>query len=195
MPERSKPRHAVVINIDPEEGLVRPEFKDDCEIKRIIARAQRTGVITHLNARPPEYLECTVNDFESALALVEQAESDFAELPSRAREHFDNDPAKFIAFMENPDADVLKELGMRAEGPWDAPEGRISKEGTRGLPGPESPGEARTAPLAPGPTPPTPPHQLITSWSVPGSLRARDNPSRPAPCRAGHLFRLSTPSP
>lgn len=153
MPERSQPRERVQIVFDPEKGLTRQEFKQECSIKHIMERAQRTGVISHLNNRPPEYINCTAGDFEEALHLVEIAMEDFAGLPSRAREYFQNDPAQFLAFMENPDADILKSLGMRAEGPWDAPEGRISEPGTRGLPGPPAPAEDAPAPSQPPPNP------------------------------------------
>lgn len=42
-------------------------------------------------------------DYQSALHIVMQAESAFADLPARLRERFENDPGRVIEFISNPE--------------------------------------------------------------------------------------------
>ena len=78
-------------------------FKDECDINKIISKFQRTGVVTHVNKHAGQYGFAPAIDFQSALALVAQARDQFADLPSKIRSRFGNDPQQFLAFCENPD--------------------------------------------------------------------------------------------
>lgn len=90
----------------PVEGvsLAKQQFKDECDINYIMARYTKTGLITHLAAREPMYLDVSeVPDFKAASDYVLAVREYFASLPSTLREEFDNDPAEFIAGFDDPE--------------------------------------------------------------------------------------------
>ena len=93
------------IQIDTDVGgpsLTKQSFKDECDLNKIMAKYQRTGVMTHVNNFGMKYGEVPALDFRQALHLVIDAQDEFDELPSEVRKRFANDPAEFLAFMEDP---------------------------------------------------------------------------------------------
>jgi len=95
------------------------EFAEDSNINNIIAKAVRTGVSQEL-FRPPVFEgEVAVGEFgassyQDALNKIAHANQAFARLPSKTRERFGNEPAKFLEFMENPEENHLEmeKLGL-----------------------------------------------------------------------------------
>lgn len=79
-----------------------------------MAKYRRTGVLTHLSIKTPQYGDFTnVSDYQSALLAVQDANDKFMELPAQLRAKFDNDPAAFLAFAEKPEnANFLVDLGL-----------------------------------------------------------------------------------
>lgn len=110
----SSPRHRVALSF-PAEGRAKQSFKDECDINRIMSRYQKTGLLEHLAQRPPQYLDCTSFDFQNAMDIVAGSKALFAALPSDIRDRFANDPARFLAFMDDPanDSEAVK-MGLRA---------------------------------------------------------------------------------
>jgi len=52
-------------------------------------------------------------DYHEALNIVADAESMFEELPSTIRAQFENDPHKFLEFVQDPNnLDEMRELGL-----------------------------------------------------------------------------------
>lgn len=52
-------------------------------------------------------------DFQDAQNVILAAEAAFASLPAKVRDSFDNDPAAFLAAVQDPkQADRLRELGV-----------------------------------------------------------------------------------
>lgn len=92
----------------------RQEFAEECDINAIMSRYNRTGVISHVNAAVPQYLDVSVlPSFQDAMQIVLDAEAAFAGLPSTVRREFDNDPAKFVAFAEDAEnLGKLREWGL-----------------------------------------------------------------------------------
>ena len=82
-------------------SMTRQEFKDECDINQIMRRYYKTGVISHVNKYQGVYGDCPASDFTEAVALVERAEGMFSELPAHVRKRFENDPAQFLAFVED----------------------------------------------------------------------------------------------
>ena len=78
-------------------------FKKECDINHIMAKYQKTGLVTHLNKNQPEYGFAKEVDFHEAMTLVTNAERMFSELPSAIRRKFSESPSEFLAFCENPD--------------------------------------------------------------------------------------------
>lgn len=125
---------------DPEKGRTRSEFARECDINHIMARAQKEGVVAHVNRFQGEYGDFATFDFQEALDKLAEADAMFLQLPSAARKYFDNDPAKFLDYVNSPGVDygLLQSLGL-GNGPVPPPE----------VPGqavPEAPASAEASP-------------------------------------------------
>lgn len=115
-------RRKVQITFDPEEGMTRQEFERECNINQIMSKYQKSGVVDHITKHSPFYGDYDPIDFQTALNTIKDGEAMFAELPSAARKFFDNDPAEFMAFVQDPaNIDKLVELGLATQ-PEQAPE-------------------------------------------------------------------------
>lgn len=100
-------------------GRTKQSHKAECDINGIM-KAWNYGQgrpITHLNSNTPKYEDFgNVMDYTTAREAIAEAELAFSELPSAMRKHFDNDPSKLLAFVEDPDnlAEAV-ELGLLDE--------------------------------------------------------------------------------
>lgn len=83
------------------ESRTKQSFRDECDINRIMARYQKTGVLEFLEKREARYADVSSLDYQEACNLVAGAQSMFHELPSALRSRFDNDPAQLLAFLDN----------------------------------------------------------------------------------------------
>lgn len=92
----------------------RQEFQDECDINKIMARYQKTGVLQHVNRNEPQYIDFTgAPDFMSAMNLMHEASDAFARLPAQVRKRFHNDPAEFVEFAENAEnIQQLRDWGL-----------------------------------------------------------------------------------
>ena len=94
-------------------SMTKQSHKDECDINRIMAKYQKTGVITHVAKYAMEYGDATDLDYQTALNTVLEAQRMFADLPSSVRRKFDEDPAQFLEFVQNPEnVDEMRELGL-----------------------------------------------------------------------------------
>lgn len=119
--KRERPRHTKMF---PNPTRTKQASKDECDINLILKTAAKNGgVITHLKEKRlmgdftqhPEYHE--------AMNFIAEANSAFAELPAHVRGEFENDPAKFLAFAEDPEnIEHMRELGLAPEAPPEPPE-------------------------------------------------------------------------
>lgn len=110
----SDPRPVVDCSVEP--SRTKQSFKESSDINVIMQRARKTGLITHLSTRHPVYADVSqMTDFRQSLEQVRQVEEFFDHLPARVREHFANEPASFLEYMNEPGrtVDELKELGLR----------------------------------------------------------------------------------
>jgi len=79
------------------------QFKDEADVNVIMARYMRTGVLPEdIDAGARQYLDATGYDFQEAQNLIAGAASLFEQLPSKIRNRVDNDPAKLLAFLHDP---------------------------------------------------------------------------------------------
>lgn len=84
-------------------GVTKQSFKDECDINKIIAKFDRTGMIENLNKKSPFYGDVSgLVDYHEALNIVAEAQSLFQSMSAEVRERFSNDPEKMIAFLNNP---------------------------------------------------------------------------------------------
>lgn len=95
-------------------GRTKQAFKDECDINQIMARYKKTGAITHYARYQGEYGFAPAVDFREALETVRRGGEMFSELPADVRRRFDNDPAKFLEFVQEPaNAAEMADLGLR----------------------------------------------------------------------------------
>ncbi|AXL15154.1 internal scaffolding protein [Microviridae sp.] len=99
--------------------ITKQSFKDECDINRIMAKYQQTGVLEHVkyvsedaSSNYGNYLNSY--DYHDAYNAVLRANEMFDTLPSSIRSKFENDPAKFLAFSQDPENDSeMKKLGLK----------------------------------------------------------------------------------
>ena len=96
------------------ESKTQQQFKDETNINNIMARYEKTGLIEHLNNRAPNYGDFTeVDDYQSAVNKIMLADEYFAELPAKIRAQFNNNPAEFLEFTDNPEnMAAMVEMGL-----------------------------------------------------------------------------------
>lgn len=92
------PRKRVALAF-PAEGRTKQQFKDECDINRIMKRYQQTGVIDHVNRAEPRFGDLEAVDFQTAMNMVIDAEQRFMQLPAEVRDRFGNDPSRLLAFV------------------------------------------------------------------------------------------------
>lgn len=118
-----------------DDGRVRAEFQAECDINTIMAKYQKTGVLTHVNRSSPQYVDFSdVPDFQSSMNFMLEAEAAFMRLPARARESLGNDPSKFVQFAVDPaNVDKMREWGLAPPAP--APDAPMKVEVVNPSPG------------------------------------------------------------
>jgi len=96
------------------------EFKDECDLGLIIKRFSKTPEGRRALANAQGFAETAqfgdvsaVPDFRTARDLVNAANASFMALPAIVRRRFDNDPAQFLDFCNDPNnLDEARSLGL-----------------------------------------------------------------------------------
>lgn len=110
-------------------SMTRQEFAKDADINNIISRYRETGFLTdptRPSSRTPMFGDFSnVQDYQSALEALNQADEDFMKLPARVRDRFSNNPQELIDFLQDPaNLEEAISLGLAvkpADKPADAP--------------------------------------------------------------------------
>lgn len=99
-------------------SLTKQSMAAETDINVIMAKYQRTGLISHwMHGGSYEDLTNATN-YHDAMNMILDAQDAFMQLPARVRKHFGNDPAQLMAAIDDPSrADELRELGILAEVP------------------------------------------------------------------------------
>lgn len=124
------PKLRVAIGFPEGSGRTRQSFKAECDINNIMQRFSRTGVFDSVNRQPGRYGDVSGFSYQAAMDLVVAAQAQFAELPSKVRNRFRNDPQEFLSFMENEEnRDEAIKLGLieRPKEPPQSPQGDAPK--------------------------------------------------------------------
>lgn len=95
------PRVRVTLDC-PEAGRTKQAMKDECDVNKILARFQRTGVLDFVETRQAQYGDVTGIEFRESMQKVAEATEMFDALPAKVRKHFDHDPAAFLDFVSDP---------------------------------------------------------------------------------------------
>jgi hypothetical protein len=94
------------------EGLTEQSHKTQCDMNYILRNYEKTGLITHAKKYQGQYDDVSVQDFNEAMLIVDNATNMYQELPSSIREGF-NGPVDFLNFVNNPaNADKMVEMGI-----------------------------------------------------------------------------------
>lgn len=93
---------------------VQQNLMQETDINRIMAKYQKTGVLTHVNQNAGLYGDFSdVQDYKSGLERIMAADDLFLSLPATIRDRFKNDPAAFIDFALDPNNnDEMQKMGL-----------------------------------------------------------------------------------
>lgn len=87
-----------------EPSLTEQHHKESVDIHNIMLQHKKTGILNHTAQYQGEYSNMIdAPTFEQAQRLIADANSMFETVPSHIRADFDNDPGKFLGFMQNPE--------------------------------------------------------------------------------------------
>lgn len=104
-----------------EPSRTRQSERDKCDVNKIMARYEKTGMIP-VDQRQAFFADVsTMGDYRTALDNVRRANEFFMSLPAKVRSRFENDAAAFLDFVSDPgNRGELVELGLVE--PVEAPE-------------------------------------------------------------------------
>lgn len=90
------------------------DMQAECDINNIMANIERSGHTTHVNKASAYYDDVShAVDYQTAQNTIKAAELAFQALPARVRATFENDPAQFLEYAENPEnLDGMVEMGL-----------------------------------------------------------------------------------
>lgn len=92
-----------VRTINNEPSMSHQQFKDECDINKIINKYKKTGEITHLNRKRGAYADISnFTSYQESLDTIIKADHAFSTLSSDVRKKFNNDPAELIKFLADP---------------------------------------------------------------------------------------------
>ncbi len=98
--------------LDYSDGRTKQAFKDSTDINQILARVAQGDTITHLAKHGAIYGDFSdIDDLLTGYQRLEKGNKIFAELPGEVRKEFDQSPAKFFNYVNDPaNIDRLPEL-------------------------------------------------------------------------------------
>jgi phage internal scaffolding protein len=121
------------------ESETQQHFAKEADIKTIIKKHDRTGIISHVARGIAHYGDYSeVNEYREALDMVNSANASFMELPAELRKMFDNDAGAFFEFATDPkNEEKMVQMGLKVAppSPEEAPSGPAKKA--------EAPAEAK----------------------------------------------------
>lgn len=114
-------------------------FQSECDINNIMAKFQKTGLISHNAKHQGDYSTLPESlDYHDSLIAIQAAQDSFNSLPSGIRSKFDNDPEKFLNFVEDHNnQDEMIELGLATRSPLGDNQKPKEASADPGSPGPE----------------------------------------------------------
>lgn len=108
-------RNRVTVDCSGDEPLTEQSHKAEVDINEIIRRHDSTVLASTaaLMANELRFDDVTGNDFQEAMFKVAKGNEAFMELPSELRKKFDNSPAMFMDFVQNPaNLEQMYEMGL-----------------------------------------------------------------------------------
>jgi len=84
------------------DGRTKQSFKDETDINKILHRAQKAGTLSHLQQFEGRYGDFADFDFFEATIQLTKGREVFDALPSELRREFNQSPAEFFAYVNDP---------------------------------------------------------------------------------------------
>lgn len=101
------------LSFDGEDTMTHQSFRDECDVNRIVSSFERTGVLPTTSGTPMYGDFDNAYSYKEAFDLVCRAQESFMELPAQLRARFENDPAQFLDFVNDPaNMDEAVRLGL-----------------------------------------------------------------------------------
>ncbi len=85
-----------------DDGRTKQSFKDETDIEKIMARADKTGTISHMAKYEGVYADFSDFDFHQQNNMLARGREIFADLPAEIRKEFSQSPAEFFEFVNDP---------------------------------------------------------------------------------------------
>jgi len=83
--------------------MTQQQFKEDSDINQIVKKFKDTGTITHVRNLQGTFGDFTnAMDYQTSLNKVIEAQESFNQLKASIRKRFKNDPARLVAFVNDP---------------------------------------------------------------------------------------------
>lgn len=97
----------------------RQAHKNECDVNVIMSRYRQTGLITHINKHQGQYIDVPDGlEFGAAMSILVDATESFELLPAEVRDHYRNDPARFLdAVTTGRDVEILREFNILPKSP------------------------------------------------------------------------------
>lgn len=116
-----KRKRVQTINNQP--SMTQQQFKNQCDVNQILKKFEKTGMISHLNNNAGNYGDfSTIQNFQSNLNMILNAQSSFDALPSEVRKRFGNNPNNLIEFVQdNSNYEEALKLGLVQQKPDTTP--------------------------------------------------------------------------
>lgn len=117
-------KDGVVCDCSKDEPITEQQHVKEVDINRIVKKygmdmIQKTNL---LMSQDFQFDDVAGNDFQEAMFKVTQAQQHFDSLPAEIRKKFDNSPAQFLDFVQNPsNADQLVDMGLAVRQPEPVP--------------------------------------------------------------------------
>lgn len=104
-------------------SLTKQSFKEECDVNMIMQRFKKNAGVDFLSRysglMSGEFGDFSnVTDYRSAIEQVSRASSVFEQLPAQVRSRFENDPALFLDYCQDPSKhDELRSMGLDIKSP------------------------------------------------------------------------------
>jgi len=97
-----------------DKGVTKQADLKDCDINAIFKKYERCGQLPDMIVREGRYGDFSaVPDYQEALEIVRHAEEQFTNLDVSIRNRFENDPVKFLEFVNDPkNIDEMDRMGL-----------------------------------------------------------------------------------
>lgn len=108
-------RKKVTLDCSVDDLLTEQSHKDEVNINNIVKRHGIDMIQKVAQLNQGEYLmdDIPTNDFMESMNIVLKAQQTFSQLPSEVRKQFNNQPAEFMDFVQNPDnGQALVDMGL-----------------------------------------------------------------------------------